>query len=344
MLHVQQAANAAPDWLSETAMRIEAMWWRPERPPLLLRWASRMYALFSRYHLARRASAVSLPSIPLISVGNITVGGSGKTPFVIWLCGELAQRGYRPVVLCRGDGGNLRSPRRILPGDAAAEVGDEALLLALRCGAPVIAGKDRLAGCRMAEKLGDVIVLDDGFQYRQLGRSCDIVLIPDEGVGNGYLLPAGPLREAPDALERADLVVRTGSAQATAISAKHEWRWQAEAQDILPFSGVQPADADSRLLLAGIARPDRFFAAASERVHIGQAIRFHDHHRYTAADVARILAPGLPVLTTEKDAVKLLPLWPKDKPLCVLPLSGRGDEGLPEAIIGTMLSHRKNNG
>jgi len=322
-------------------MRVEAMWWRDTPPPLLLRWASRIYAIINRRNLARRASAATRPAIPLISVGNITVGGSGKTPFVIWLCEELTRRGYRPVVLSRGDGGNLQNPRRILPGDAAGQVGDEALLLALRCHAPVIAGRDRVAGCRLAEKLGDVIVLDDGFQYRQLGRSCDIVLIPDEGAGNGHLLPAGPLRETPAALARADLLVRTGSRQAEPLSSKHEWRWQAEAQPIRPFSGGELPDTDSWLVVAGIARAGRFFSAAAKQVPVSSTMHFPDHHRYTAGDVAHLLAPGLPVLTTEKDVVKLLPLWPKDKPLFVLPLAGRGDEGLPEAIIGTMLSHRK---
>ncbi|HCS13352.1 MAG TPA: tetraacyldisaccharide 4'-kinase [Zetaproteobacteria bacterium] len=247
----------------ETAMRVEAMWWRDTPPPLLLRWASRIYAIINRRNLARRASAATRPAIPLISVGNITVGGSGKTPFVIWLCEELTRRGYRPVVLSRGDGGNLQNPRRILPGDAAGQVGDEALLLALRCHAPVIAGRDRVAGCRLAEKLGDVIVLDDGFQYRQLGRSCDIVLIPDEGAGNGHLLPAGPLRETPAALARADLLVRTGSRQAEPLSSKHEWRWQAEAQAIQALRGAETPATGPCLALAGIARAERFFSAAA---------------------------------------------------------------------------------
>jgi len=327
--------------LSGIAMRIEAMWWRHQRPPLLLRWASGIYAALSRRDQTGRVAAACKPPLPLISIGNITVGGSGKTPFVIWLCGELRARGYRPVVLCRGDGGRLDQPRRILPGDAAAEVGDEALLLALRCGAPVIAGKDRVAGCKLAANLGNVIVLDDGFQYRQLERSCDIVLIPDEGVGNGHLLPAGPLREPLSALERADLVIRTGSTATDPLGNRREWRWRAEVLDIRPFSGGDLPETDDWLVLAGIARADRFFRAAAGRVQVRHEMRFSDHHRYTADDVALILGFGMPVLTTEKDAVKLLPLWPKDKPLAVLPLRGSGEQGLPEIIIGTMLSHRK---
>ncbi|MDQ6965880.1 MAG: tetraacyldisaccharide 4'-kinase, partial [Mariprofundaceae bacterium] len=275
--------------LSGMVMRIEAMWWRHEQAPLLLRWVSRIYAAINRRNLGKRSAASVYPPLPLISIGNITVGGSGKTPFVIWLCAELKARGYRPVVLCRGDGGRLKQARRILPNDAAEEVGDEALLLALRCNAPVIGGKDRVGGCRLAAELGDVIVLDDGFQYLQLKRNCDIVLIPDVGLGNGQLLPAGPLREPLDALQRADLLVRTGSENAEPLSKHREWRWQVKIKDIRPFSGGDIPDTEDWLALAGIARADRFFSAAAERVHISRQMGFPDHHRYTVEDVERIL-------------------------------------------------------
>jgi len=323
------------------ASRIEAMWWRKETPPLVLRWASSVYDIFNRRNLAKRAASAISPGVPLVSVGNITVGGSGKTPFVIWLCTELKERGYQPVVLCRGDGGKLQSPRRVLPGDAASEVGDEALMLALSAHAPVVAGIDRVAGCRMAAELGNVIVLDDGFQYRQLKRACDIVLIPSEGVGNVHLLPAGPLRESLTALSRANLLVRTGDQKSEPLSEQREWGWQAKPQGIRPLCGPEIQDGESFLAVAGIARPQRFFDAAATMARIDMEVRFTDHHGYTVDDVQHLLSHGLPVLTTEKDAVKLLPLWPKQRSLSILPLLGRGEEGLPEAIIKTMLSQRK---
>ncbi len=323
------------------ASRIETMWWRHETPPLVLRWASSIYAIVNRRNLKGRAASSIAPPLPLISVGNITVGGSGKTPFVIWLCAELKNRGYRPVILCRGDGGRLKQPRHILPNDAANEVGDEALMLALHAQAPVVAGRDRVAGSRLAAELGDVMILDDGFQYRQLRRDCDIVLIPASGIGNAHLLPAGPLREGVDVLGRADLVVRTGEEKSKPLCNQREWRWQAEIQTILPVCGGETQPGEPFLAVAGIARPERFFTAAAWTVPISKELRFVDHHVYTPTDVNRILSHGMPVLTTEKDAVKLIPLWPRQRPLSVLPLLGRGEEGLPDAIIRTMLSHRK---
>ncbi len=323
--------------------RIEALWWKKEQPPLLLRGLSSIYTTINACNLNRRLKRAIEPELPLISVGNITVGGSGKTPFVIWLCSELRQRDYQPVVLCRGDAGQLKIPRRIKHDDRADVVGDEALLLARRCDAPVIAGRDRIEGCRMAAKLGDVIILDDGFQYRQLKRHCDIVLIPVEGVGNGCQLPAGPLREALNQLQRTDLLVRSGNGNAVPLSEhkkpQKEWQWHSKMMDITQIGGQKNPIPTRCTLTAGIARPERFVKTAEAIITIAEKIIFSDHHRYTNADVNRIIANGLPVLCTEKDAVKLLPLWPEKHQLWVLPISGEGEQGLPEAIIRTMLSH-----
>jgi len=331
------------------AHRIETMWWKKDSPPALLRWLSHAYAMLNKFNLARRKSRAVEPSVPLISVGNITVGGSGKTPFVIWLCNELQQRGYKPVVLCRGDGGKLKQPKRIERQDSACEVGDEALLIAQSCSAPVIAGRDRVAGCRMAEKLGDVIILDDGFQYRQLKRHCDIVLIPTAGIGNGYQLPAGPLREPLTALQRADLMVRSGicgdendiAPLPLHEKTMREWTWCSKSQEIRQLCGSETTKPENCLAVAAIARPQRFVQSAAQVLSIEKTMLFTDHHRYTADDISRMLACRLPVLCTEKDAVKILPLWPEKQPLWVLPIAGEGEQGLPEAIIKTMLSHRK---
>ncbi len=328
------------------AGRIERLWWREAPPPAWLRAISRLYRAVSRRHLAHRAARAIAPPVPLISVGNITVGGSGKTPFVIWLCEELARRDYRPVILCRGDGGRLRDPRQVRPDDDASEVGDEALLLARSSGCPVVAGRDRVAGARLAAECGDVIVLDDGFQYRQLMRDCDIVLVPAEGIGNGGLLPAGPLREPPSALARADILVRTGEGRIQPLdgipSAIREWRWRARPEKPTRIAGPAAPPPREALAACAIARPERFVRSLDGLgLRAVETAWFPDHHRFRPAEARRLAASPLPVIVTAKDAVKLLPIWPEGTPLWMLPLTGEGEEGLPDAIVATMLSRRR---
>jgi len=320
---------------------IERLWWQEKKPAALLRWSSHIYGSINRYNLSRRVHHMLSPPIPLVSIGNITVGGSGKTPFVIWLCKQLQQRGYKPVILCRGDGGSLNQPKVVRQDDAAHEVGDEALLLARSCDAPVIAGRNRVAASIMAGTLGNIIVLDDGFQYRQLKRACDIVLVPSEGVGNGFLLPAGPLREPTHSLSRADLIVRTGHGPATPLSPTREWRWKTQPCELQQIQGAVTPIPEKAVAVCGIARPQRFLASMVQQgVEVVDQIVFPDHYHYRNNDIEQIMDKGLPVVTTEKDAVKLTEIWPDKQPLWVLPLEGEGEEGLPEAIIQTILSHQ----
>jgi len=320
---------------------MERMWWKSAMPPALLRWMSHIYASINNWNLYRRVCRAMDPPVPLISVGNITVGGSGKTPFVIWLCRQLRQRGYRPVVLCRGDGGRLKRPRLVQINDMADEVGDEALLLAQCSDASVIAGRDRIAAGDMASDLGNIMILDDGFQYRQLRRACDILLVPAEGIGNGRLLPAGPLREPVSSLTRADLIVRTGNGPATPLSQAREWRWQAPSPGLRQIQGMNASTPEKVVAVCAIARPRRFFNTLMQHgVEVAEQMVFPDHYRYRSGDVKRIISRALAVATTEKDAVKLAAMWPDEQPLWVLPIEGEGEEGLPEAIIQTILSHQ----
>jgi len=320
---------------------VEQLWWRPESPPALLRWASCIYQSANRWNLSRRERHVFSPPIPLISVGNITVGGSGKTPFVIWLCKQLQQHEYNPVILCRGDGGRLRQPQVIKENDTADQVGDEALLLARCCDAPVIAGRDRVAASVMGGNLGDIIILDDGFQYRQLERVCDIVLIPSQGLGNGCLLPAGPLREPISALSRANLIVRTGDSSAMPFTQTKEWRWETQSSGLQQIQEMDASAPEKAIAVCGIARPQRFLNDLEQQgLTVADQMLFPDHYHYRSRDIEQITGKELPVVTTEKDAVKLAAIWPEDLPLWVLPLNGKGEEGLPEAIIQTILSHQ----
>lgn len=298
---------------------LENLWWT-RQPPAALRLLARAYGAASRRHLQRRALHPIQPPLPLISVGNITAGGSGKTPFTIWLAGALKKHGRAPVILCRGDGGKNPAPVLVQPDHPASEVGDEARLLFELAGCPVIAGRDRIRGSELAVEHGDIIILDDGFQYRHLARCCDIVLVPTEGVGNGFGIPAGPLREPLTALDRADVIVRSGHGTALPLQKqKPEWHWHIRPAGLVDIMQTH-ADAPNFCLAAsGIARPGRFLDDLDEiGVLAAESMQFPDHHPFSKADVEALLARKLPVVVTGKDAVKLRPLWPAETPLWVL--------------------------
>jgi len=318
--------------------RIENMWWNTRRAPnMLLRAASSVYALLSRFDQKQRLKRAVRPSIPMISVGNITVGGSGKTPFVAWLASELKGEGFRPVLLSRGDGANNQIPHLISQYSKAHEVGDEAVLLYRLTNCPVIAGRDRIAGAALAAEHGDILILDDGFQYRQLERICDIVLVPSEGVGNGSLLPAGPLREPLSALDRADIIVRSGAAEAGPLSDQQEWHWSASPGFVRDWNSSDDIllEASKPIhLVTGIARPKRVIADLhSLGFNIAQYDRFADHHAYTQQDVQQLMQKHRSIVTTAKDAVKLIPLWPCDMPLWVLEQQIEAEDGLARQIV-----------
>ncbi len=312
---------------------LETIWWQKRKPPATLRAFAPLYRAASRLHLAWREAHRTQAPIPVISVGNITVGGSGKTPFVAWLAQQLAEAGLRPAILSRG----LRKDPEPVPKDGdPARFGDEPVMLAQQ-GLFVIAGRDRIRGAALAASLGaEIAILDDGMQYRRLARALEIVLVPAEGFGNGMLLPAGPLREPISALARADLIVRTGVGAADPLGFAPEFRFCARPDRLVPLVGA-PADAPpppKALAAAGIARPARFFASLQALgIEIVQRFAFPDHHRYRAADVQRLVRAKVPVVTTMKDAVKLARLWPEDAPaLWALALTPEPAPGLWEAI------------
>jgi tetraacyldisaccharide 4'-kinase len=322
--------------------RIEHMWWNSRRRPhVLLRAASAVYALLFSFDQKQRLKQAVKPPIPMISVGNITVGGSGKTPFVVWLAAELKEQGFNPVLLSRGDGANNQTPHLISAYSKAREVGDEAVLLYSLSHCPVIAGRDRIAGAALAAEYGDILILDDGFQYRQLQRVCDIVLVPGEGVGNGCLLPAGPLREEVSALARADVIVRSGSGDFTLLSEQKEWVWSARAGLVRDWNSraVILLEVSRPIhVVTGIARPGRVL---NELKRLGFDVAGHscfaDHHDYSKQDIQNLLQSPRSIVTTAKDAVKLMPLWPCDMPLWVLEQQTEAQEGLAQTIIDIVL-------
>lgn len=244
--------------------------------------------------------------VPVVVVGNLTVGGTGKTPLVAWIARYLAGLGLRPGVVCRGYRGRASAwPQQVRPDSDPVVVGDEPVLLARRAGCPVAAGPDRAAAARaLVEHAGcDVIVSDDGLQHLALGRDVEIAVV--DGVrrlGNRRCLPAGPLREPPGRLRRVDLVVTNGGAQRGEFEMQvrarkaHSLTDDRLSRDLEEFRGGQVH------AVCGIGNPARFLRTLeSAGLRVIPSV-FPDHHEFTAADLA--FEDGLPVLMTEKDAVK----------------------------------------
>jgi tetraacyldisaccharide 4'-kinase len=314
--------------------KIEQMWWSNDQPPFLLRAASHVYKIINRRNLNRRKKSSISPSLPMISVGNITAGGSGKTPFVIWLAAVLKSEGFQPVILCRGDGGKGGKPELLTDSSDPQKVGDEAVLLHQKSGCPVISGHDRIHAYEIVREHGDIIILDDGFQYLQLERACDIVLIPAEGVGNGHLIPAGPLRESLSALKRADLIIRTGlNEQTEPLTEEKEWRWWYNGHQLEQIVGPRHKKPKKAVALTAIARPGRFTQSLEEvGIDIVKSYTFPDHHLFSTAEIEQATRHNEAVIVTSKDAVKLQSIWPADRPLWVLEQKAEAEPGLFEAI------------
>lgn len=253
---------------------------------------------------------------PVIVVGNLTVGGTGKTPLVAWLTQQLKRSGLRPAIVSRGYGSEGGEPRSVESTSDWREMGDEPTLLHRVTGAPVFVSADRVAAAQAAVRHGaNIIVSDDGLQHLRLARNCEIVVIDGaRGFGNARLLPAGPLREPVQALARADVIVVNGDAGPKVI----EQIQAAQGRPVVtmrlhPTSAWSLGSSDEHRALeswrgkpvhgvAGIGNPARFFQTLRASGIEVVEHPFPDHHAFTAADLA--FDDGLPVLMTEKDAVR----------------------------------------
>jgi tetraacyldisaccharide 4'-kinase len=253
---------------------------------------------------------------PVIVVGNLTVGGTGKTPFVAWLAEKLTERGLRVGILSRGYGGQAAAPRVVESSSPWQQVGDEPLLLRQRTGCDVVVSADRAAGAELLVRRGaDVIVADDGLQHLRLARDVEIVVIDGaRGFGNGRLLPAGPLREPSSRARLSNLLIINGRpehASITRLPAPLDLppvQMTLFAGRVLPVAGTR---ADRTLesfrgqrvhAVAGIGNPWRFFADLRGRGLDIVEHAFPDHHPFSATDLD--FGDAQPVLMTEKDAVK----------------------------------------
>ena len=251
--------------------------------------------------------------LPVIVVGNVTVGGTGKTPLVLWLAEFLSKQGFRPGIITRGYGGKAETwPQQVSAGSDAMLVGDEAVLLARRSGCPVIAGPERPRSVTLLEETGcDIILSDDGLQHYALARDLEIAVIDGQRrLGNGHHLPAGPLREGAGRLASVDMVIVNGG-----VAATNEFSMSVVASEAVSLA--DPANrrqlnefADRTVVaIAGIGNPERFFSTLRGAGLRIEERSFHDHHPFVADDLK---TNGKPVLMTEKDAVKCRAIAPED--------------------------------
>jgi tetraacyldisaccharide 4'-kinase len=243
--------------------------------------------------------------VPVIIVGNISVGGTGKTPLVIWLSDHLAGQGWRPGIVSRGYGGMARHwPQQVRADSDPAIVGDEAVMLAARTGCPMCVGPDRAGAVAalLAHTDVDIVISDDGMQHYALGRDLEIAVIDGERrLGNGFLLPAGPLREPRSRLKSVDMVVVNGEGR----HGEHSMMvYQPVVSDLRENDArsIEVFAGQSVHAVAGIGNPQRFFDLLADYGLQVTPHPFPDHHRFEAADLH--LEPQQPIFMTEKDAVK----------------------------------------
>lgn len=288
---------------------LQRLWWRSEPPPLVLRGLAVLYgAVADGLASRRRAAAEHLP-VPVIVVGNLAVGGTGKTPITLYLVEQLRAMGRRPGVLSRGYGGSGPFPLLVDAGTAPERCGDEPALLAQRARVPLCVAPSRVAAGQAllaAHPEIDVLLCDDGLQHYALARDLELCVIDGQrGHGNGHRLPAGPLREpVARAADCALLLVNGGDA---APYGERALRFDLVADRVVALHGEATRPLASFAgetvdAIAGIGAPQRFFDQLRGLGIVVREHAFDDHHAYTDSDLA--FAGRAPLLMTEKDAVK----------------------------------------
>ncbi|MFO1345068.1 MAG: tetraacyldisaccharide 4'-kinase [Rhodocyclaceae bacterium] len=327
--------------LSETLPRL---WYRrglalPLLPLLPFSWL--FAALSGLRRLAFRCGfrrAERLP-VPVIVVGNLIAGGAGKTPLTLSLVAELQAKGWRPGIVSRGHGGDTATAKLVDASGEALVFGDEPLLMARRSGVPVAVCRDRAAAGRLLlarHPECDVLVADDGLQHYGLARDVELVVFDARGVGNGHLLPAGPLREPLARLAAVDAVVLNGDVPLPRLPpGVPAFQMRLAGATFVSFSDpalrCAPGDLAGKSLhaFAGIGDPARFFGHLEALGLRCIPHPFPDHHRFAAADFAAVA--GAVVLLTEKDAVKCAGLITGEA--WVLPVGAELSPGLIERIL-----------
>jgi tetraacyldisaccharide 4'-kinase len=293
------------------------MWYGPTGPiwlaPLSFLYGTVMAvrSLLYRFGLRHRVKV----GVPVVVIGNLTVGGTGKTPLVAWLSNKLSAVGLRVAIVSRGYGGRARGVTRVTLHSRASEVGDEPLMLARKAQATVFVGRDRVAAAKLAVADGaDIVICDDGLQHLALVRHCEMVVIDGQrGFGNGCLLPRGPLRERPGRLRRVNAVIVNGpitapNFQLPRFVTRTHFAMNMRPGDARPVRGGGALRSlasfrGSRVhAVAAIGNPQRFFDTLREAGLMLHEHPMPDHHPFRSDDLN--FGDALPILMTEKDAVK----------------------------------------
>lgn len=287
------------------------LWYDRDQPNPLLIPFGKVYGqgvdLMREAYESGRIASRGLP-VPVIVIGNITVGGTGKTPLTIWLAQRLKEKGYRPGIISRGYGGiTPRRPLEVTINTSPRLAGDEPVMIARRTGCPVFIFPKRVdAGHALMARHGvDILIADDGLQHHELERDLEIAVVDGaRGFGNGHLLPAGPLREPIDRLDRVDFVVTNGGDETDGIRMQLSG---SRLTNLHQYCMKRPLDhfkGQKIHAIAGIGNPDRFFQQLKAAGLEIEEHPFPDHHVYSKKDLS--FAKDAPVLMTEKDAVKCL--------------------------------------
>ncbi|MNR79989.1 Tetraacyldisaccharide 4'-kinase [compost metagenome] len=283
--------------------------------------------------------------VPVVVVGNIFVGGTGKTPLTIWLVHALRQAGYTPGVISRGYGVQNAVPQAVTAQSRARDVGDEPLLIAYRAECPVMVGRDRVAvatALLAAHPQVDVLISDDGLQHYRMARDVEIVLFDGRGAGNGWLLPAGPLREPTS--RRRDFTVLNGAASAPGLgpdvihmqllgATAEKLNDRSQISALSSFVATAGQRAPTILAAAGIGNPGRFFGLLRGAGLQFEEMALPDHYDFAENPFAHVSADV--ILITEKDAVKCRQNegLRNDSRLWVVPVTAQLDGALAEKIV-----------
>ncbi len=328
-------------WLESLLLEV---WYGPQGG--WLSWCLRPLGRLTGWYLRWRPALVPqhLP-VPLVVVGNLTVGGTGKTPLTRALAVILRQQGWHPGIISRGYGASVSVPQRVMPADDPAVVGDEPLLLA-HDGMPVWVGRDRVAAGAFllaAHPEVDVLLCDDGLQHRRLAPTLALMVVDGQrGWGNGRLLPAGPLREPVARVREMDeVVINRGFSTVAPMVPPGIERHSVMTLEALAWVSL---DDESRRLalrafagrscvaLAGIGHPQRFFEQLNVWDIVAECLTFPDHHRYGPGDLPELR--GRPLLMTEKDAIK----WRRLSPIggWYLQITAHLEQGLVDRMLSRL--------